>query len=99
MRRAKLILVALAVVVSTFAAFSGPAIADDLNCRDAQGNLIRCDGQLYAPVNNGWNNNWNNGWDNNWNNGWDGWNTWQAAQNCPYWGDTEGIVNQWDCFD
>ena len=91
MRRTKLILAALAVVVSTFAAFSGPAIADDLNCRDAQGNLIRCDGQLYAPVNNGWNNNWNNGWG--------GWNTWQAAQNCPYWGDTEGIVNQWDCFD
>ena len=91
MRRTKLILAALAVAVSTFAAFSGPAMADDLNCRDAQGNLIRCDGQLYAPV--------NNGWDINWNNGWGVWNTWQAAQNCPYWGDTEGIVNQRDCFD
>jgi hypothetical protein len=22
---------------------------DDLNCRDARGNLIRCDGELYEP--------------------------------------------------
>jgi len=24
-------------------------MADDLNCRDARGDLIRCDGDLYAP--------------------------------------------------
>jgi hypothetical protein len=99
MRRAKVVLAALTVVVSTFAAFSGPAMADDLNCRDAWGNLIRCDGQYYAPVSNSWDNNWDNGW--GWNSGWgwnNGWNNWGAAQNCPYWGDTEGIVNQSDCF-
>jgi hypothetical protein len=52
MRRIKLVLAALALVVATFAAFAGPAMADDLNCRDAQGNLIRCDGQFFAPVSN-----------------------------------------------
>ena len=51
MRRAKLILVALAVVVSAFAAFSGPAVADDPNCHDARGDLIRCDGDFYVPYN------------------------------------------------
>ena len=98
MKRIKLVLAALAVMVAAFAAVSGPAMADDLNCRDAWGNLIRCDGQFYAPVSNdGW---WNGGWDNNW--GW--WNPWWnggwgTAQSCPFWGDTSGIVNQWDCFD
>jgi hypothetical protein len=57
MRRIKLVLGALALVVAMFAAFAGPAMADNnLNCRDAQGNLIRCDGQLFAPVNDGFNN-------------------------------------------
>jgi hypothetical protein len=96
-RRIKLVLAALAVMVAAFAAVSGPAMADDLNCRDAWGNLIRCDGQYYAPVSNSWSNDWN-GWNNDWNNVW-GWDSWQAAQNCPFWGDTSGIVNQWDCFD
>ena len=50
MRRIKLVLGALAVVGASFAAFAGPAMADNLNCRDAQGNLIRCDGQFFAPV-------------------------------------------------
>ena len=50
MRRVKLVLAALALVVATFAALSGPAMADDLNCRDSFGNLIRCDGQFFAPV-------------------------------------------------
>ncbi len=49
MRRIKLLLAALSVVVASFAAFSGPALADDLDCRDARGDLIRCDGDLYAP--------------------------------------------------
>jgi hypothetical protein len=59
MRRFKLVLAALALVLSMFAAFSGPAMADNLNCRDAWGNWIRCDGRFYAPVNNNW-------WGNNW---------------------------------
>ena len=53
MRRIKLVLGALTIVVASFAAFAGPAIADDLNCRDARGNLIRCDGKLYEPYNRG----------------------------------------------
>ena len=92
MRRIKLVLAALAVMVAAFAAVSGPAMADDLNCRDAWGNLIRCNGQVYAPVNNdGW---WNNGWDNDdwgWWNPW--WWNWETVQSCPFWGDTSGIVN------
>ena len=62
MRRIKLVLGALAVMVAAFAAMSGPAMADDLNCRDARGDLVRCDGQLFEPVNNGFN---NNGFNNN----------------------------------
>ena len=50
MRRIHVVFAALAVVVTSFAAFSGPAMAqDDLNCRDARGDLIRCDGELYEP--------------------------------------------------
>ena len=50
MRRIKLLFAAVAVVLAAFAAGSGPALADDLNCRDARGNWIRCDGDLYRPV-------------------------------------------------
>ena len=49
MRRIKLVLAALSVAVASFAAFSGPVLADGLDCRDARGDLIRCDGDLYAP--------------------------------------------------
>jgi len=50
MRRIHVVFAALAIVVTSFAAFSGPAMAqDDLNCRDARGDLIRCDGELYEP--------------------------------------------------
>ena len=48
-KRIQIILGALAIVVTSFAAISGPALADDLNCRDARGDLIRCDGDLYSP--------------------------------------------------
>jgi hypothetical protein len=51
MRRIKFVFVALAMVVTSSAAFAGPAAADDLDCRDAKGNLIRCDGELYEPFN------------------------------------------------
>ena len=52
MRRIKSVLATIAVVVAAFAAFSGPAIADDLNCRDARGYAIRCNGELYVPYDN-----------------------------------------------
>ena len=56
MKRIQIILGALAIVVTSFAAISGPALADDLNCRDARGKLIRCHGDLYKPVHNNFNN-------------------------------------------
>ena len=49
MMRLKLVIAAVAVMVAAFVAVSGPAMADDLNCRDVQGDLIRCNGDLYAP--------------------------------------------------
>lgn len=52
MRRIKFVFAALAIVVTSLAAYAGPAMADDLNCRDARGKLIRCDGRLYEPANN-----------------------------------------------
>ncbi len=48
-KRIQIILGALAIVVTSFAAVSGPALADDLDCRDARGDLIRCDGEFYSP--------------------------------------------------
>ena len=51
MKRIQIILGALAIVVTSFAAISGPALAEDLDCRDARGDLIRCDGDFYSPYN------------------------------------------------
>jgi len=48
-KRIQIILGALAIVVTSFAAISGPALAEDLDCRDARGDLIRCDGDFYQP--------------------------------------------------
>ena len=98
MRRIQLVLAALAIVVASFAAVSGPAMADDWNNHGWDDNWN----------NHRWDDNWNNWqgnnneddnwWEwNNWNtNGW-GWNN--QVQDCPFWGDTSGVVNQWDCFD
>ncbi len=72
----QLLLAALAIVVASFGAFSGPAVANDWNNH------------------NRWDDNWNNNW--RWNNNW-WWNS--EVRDCPFWGDTEGIVNQWDCLD
>ena len=49
MKRIQMVLAALAIVVTSLAAFAVPAMADDLDCRDAKDDLIRCDGDLYAP--------------------------------------------------
>jgi hypothetical protein len=67
MRRIQLVLAALAVVVTSLAAFSGQAKADDLNCRDAWGNLIWCEGDFFAPVNDWW---WDDSWW--WGDDWEG---------------------------
>jgi hypothetical protein len=48
-KRIQIILGALAIVVTSLAAISSPALADDLDCRDARGDLIRCDGDFYSP--------------------------------------------------
>jgi hypothetical protein len=50
-RRMQVILGVLVIVVTSFAAVTGPALADDLNCHDARGDLIRCDGDFYSPYN------------------------------------------------
>ncbi len=57
MKRSQLILAALAIVVTSLAAFAGPAMAQDIDCNIANnqpegipGDIIRCDnGDLYAP--------------------------------------------------
>jgi hypothetical protein len=106
MRRIKFMLAALAVVVAAFAGVSGPAIADD-----NWNNHNRWDDNW--DKGNDWNNNWrwndnhdndNWGWnDNRWDDGWGwnnwGWNNWGEVQDCPFWGDFEGPINQGDCFD
>ena len=56
MKRIQMVLAALAIVVTSLAAFSVPAMADDLDCRDARGELIRCDGDLYEPYGYGYHN-------------------------------------------
>jgi hypothetical protein len=66
MRRIQLLLGALAIVVTALAAFPGPAMADDLSCTDAWGNLVWCEGDFYAPVDEWWDDSW---W---WGNDWDG---------------------------
>ena len=53
MKRIQMVLAALAIVVTSLAAFAVPAMADDLDCRDAKGDLIRCDGDLYEPFDRG----------------------------------------------
>ena len=52
MCRIQIVLGALAIVVTSFAAISGPALAEDLNCRDVRGDLIRCDGEFYSQYDN-----------------------------------------------
>lgn len=50
------------------ATVSDPAMAQELDCQDAWGNWISCNGTYYAPVDSSW---WGNGWDGNeWNPWW-----------------------------
>ena len=72
MRRIQVVFAALAVVVAAFAASVGPAMAQSLDCRDARGDFIRCDGDLYAPYDDGYY--WDDYYPYNdywWGNGWD----------------------------
>jgi hypothetical protein len=75
MRRIKLVLAALAVMVATFVAVSSPAMAKDLNCHDARGDLIRCNGTSYTPVHNNGYNYWNR---------YNVWNPYRYSYH-PYW--------------
>ena len=95
MRRIKLVLAAVALVMATFAAISGPAMADDLNCRDARGDLIRCDGDLFAPVDDDF------GFFPQFDEfGFPFFTSFFFVDdNCPFLGDTSGIVNEFDCFN
>jgi hypothetical protein len=54
MRRIKLVFATLAILVASLAAFAGPAMANELDCRNARGDLIRCDGDLYVPYDRGY---------------------------------------------
>ena len=67
MRRIQLVLAVLAIVVTALVAFPGPAMADDLSCLDAWGNLIWCEGDFFAPVDDWW---WDDSWW--WGSDWDG---------------------------
>ena len=67
MRRIQLVLAVLAIVVTALVAFPGPAMADDLSCLDAWGNLIWCERDFYPPVDNWW---WDDSWW--WGSDWDG---------------------------
>jgi hypothetical protein len=100
MRRIKLVLAAAALMLAAFAAVSGPVMADDLNCRDARGNLIRCDGQLFEPIDNNFRFD-NDFRDHNFdfNPGFFFGNPFLFGfdNSCPFAGDFEGIVNQFDC--
>ena len=49
MRRIKLVVGALAIVVAALVALSGPAMAQQLECRDPSGFGIVCDGERYVP--------------------------------------------------
>ncbi len=58
MGRVKLILGVLALVVAAFAAFSGPVMADELDCRDANRfehrfdvDAVNCDGDVFVDRN------------------------------------------------
>ena len=66
MRRIRLVFAVLAIVVTSLAAFPGPAMADDLSCFVAWGNLIWCEGDFFGPVDGWWDDSW---W---WGSDWDG---------------------------
>ncbi len=54
MRHIKLTLGILIAVVAMLATVSGPAMAQELDCQDAWGNWISCNGTYYAPVDSSW---------------------------------------------
>ena len=74
MRRIKLVLAALALMVMSFVAVSGPAMANDWGSDwdDWNGNSNNC---WQWNCNGNWNGNWNNCWQWNCNGNWNGnWN-------------------------
>ena len=101
MRRIKLVLAAAALTVSMLTAIASPALADDFTrCRDLRGDFVRCNGDLFQGVDNNFRvNDFND--DDDFFFGspffvspffFDGFD-----HSCPFWGDFEGPVNQFDC--
>jgi hypothetical protein len=85
-RRIHLLLAALTIAVTSFAAFSGPAMADDWNNRGWNN-----DRNVVWQSNNG---DWNNGWnDSDWNNGWND-SDWNDGLRLSSWDD--GWNNGWN---
>ena len=109
MRRIKLVLAAAALTVSMLTAIASPALADDFTrCRDLRGDFVRCYGDLFQGVDNNFRINDFN--DDDFFFGspffvspffvspffFDGFG---FVSNCPFAGDFEGPVNEFDCFD
>lgn len=86
MRRIKVLLVVTAAMVMMLAAVAGPALAADNNDRHLDRQDIRFDRQLV-------------------NNDFLGFgvplffNGFGFENSCPFAGDTEGVVNEFDCFE
>ena len=101
MRRTKLVLAAAALMVSMLTVMAGPAMADDFTrCRDLRGDFVRCNGDLFQGVDNNFRvNDFNDDEDFFFVSPFfvspfffDGFD-----HSCPFWGDFEGPVNQFDC--
>lgn len=101
MRRIQVVLaVAAAMAVMVTASVAPAMAATNNNDTHLDRQDIRLDQQL---LNQNDNFGFNNGFDDfGFNNGFDDFgfnNGFSFDSSCPFWGDTEGIVNQWDCFN
>ena len=103
MKRIKMVLAVAAAMAVMVTAGVAPAMADNNNNNDRHLDRvdIRLDKQLLNQ-----NNNEDFGFENGFffsplffNDGLFFDNGFGFNSSCPFWGDTEGIVNQWDCFD
>ena len=90
-RRIHLLLAALAIVVTSFAAISGPAMAHDRdNDWDHNGNVVwQSNNSDWDNWDNDewdsnwwWTNDWDEDWDNDWDNNWGG-NNWHHGCEGP----------------
>jgi hypothetical protein len=97
MRRIKLILAAVVVMVATFAAFAGPAMAATQRCNVHDNNFVNCNGDRFVNPDRFF---FDDGLRNDF---FFPFNTFffgdEDFANCPFLGDTSGIVNELDCLD